>query len=700
MSAQDNIFNRLKAAPAFHPGSVELFDDITLEPGDIVTIRSGQTDQTLPIYNQHITWTGSAMTTLESTGNEKRSALPPLQKKQRNASFGGGRTAYKQEQQLSGYYQHMIESDGVLGMTAGVLGVVLDEDGNPVIDPQTGKFVYDDSSAAEIFGRLLVTANRTSLINAINQNGVQISGASLDLDASGNAIITAINDRRTGTAKINANRINISSTSGSGVEIDENGNITVTVNDLINNINTNATFTLNAARVNLTRDTVVTILNGTGTLTINASSVDLSGYVTADSIFSATATHKDVYTDDLTVDGNLYFESLYGSGTSVIETESLTAFSIFGDEIYYNDHDLGDSVIALQIVAPSSGSNTYTLQKKTVSNNSWTNVGTFSRATSLRGGWSGGTFTVYADPQGASYPTSLYSIESNGSVSRHPSLAKYLQVPLKVLYDDGEDGGETGFTTTISVNGSLVYEDGHTKGVTDGRADCAITDLSASALAANQLMENISITASGTYLTSRSETVTLTKTTYTVGSLTPHCVTLSLDGHVVGRISTESVYTDGIAVGEGKFSKAALTLRGSQISNAYHVVSTGGTVYYGTSTSEYVYDRGSYVVGRGTQSTLKKGGNSVYFKRHQSSETPTKTYYTIETSSNYDIEYYVASDGSFDYYPGNGSSGYLTTNGRYILPADTGTSIRIAAVTAYESGASYNTSNSPYYTKS
>ena len=104
MSAQDNIFNRLKAAPAFHPGSVELFDDITLEPGDIVTIRSGQTDQTLPIYNQHITWTGSVMTTLESTGNEKRSALPPLQKKQKNTSFSGGRTSYTQGKQFASFY--------------------------------------------------------------------------------------------------------------------------------------------------------------------------------------------------------------------------------------------------------------------------------------------------------------------------------------------------------------------------------------------------------------------------------------------------------------------------------------------------------------------------------------------------------------------------------------------------------------------
>ena len=388
MSAQDNIFNRLKAAPAFHPGSVELFDDITLEPGDIVTIRSGQTDQTLPIYNQHITWTGSAMTTLESTGNEKRSALPPLQKKQRNSSFGGGRTAYKQEQQLSGYYQHMIESDGVLGMTAGVLGVVLDENGNPIIDPQTGKFVYDDSSSAEIFGRLLVTANRTSLINAINQNGVQISGASLDLDASGNAIITAINDSRTGTATIKGDRIKLSSTSGSCIEVENDGTIKISASNVIDQINNHSgTAIIEAGKVQIS-----------GTTTINdVMTISDSGYVSISRVLMLGTSSGN----HITLNG--------GSGTLTaknINVSSGGGISFVGSQTGEH-YDLSASNIQGFIKSASVSGNVLTLTPV------YGTAITFSKATTVTGSWDGsGTYTA----------TATQNEETVGTASTSPTL--------------------------------------------------------------------------------------------------------------------------------------------------------------------------------------------------------------------------------------------------------------------------------------
>lgn len=73
----------------------------------------------------------------------------------------------------------------------------------------------------------------------------------------------------------------------------------------------------------------------------------------------------------------------------------------------------------------------------------------------------------------------------------------------------------------------------------------SIDDLSGVAIDENALKSTIAITASGTNVASRSENVKLAKTTYPVGATPTNCVTLTMDGVVIGRISTQSVYIDG-----------------------------------------------------------------------------------------------------------------------------------------------------------
>jgi len=70
-----------------------------------------------------------------------------------------------------------------------------------------------------------------------------------------------------------------------------------------------------------------------------------------------------------------------------------------------------DAITNLQI---TQSGNTYTLQKKTINSHaSWTDVGNFSRATTLSGAWSGdntgdtATYTVGASPQGVSISSSV-----------------------------------------------------------------------------------------------------------------------------------------------------------------------------------------------------------------------------------------------------------------------------------------------------
>ena len=101
--AEQAIYSRLASAPSFHPASAELLlNDWTLEPGDVVTVKSGSQSYNLPIYSLNLNWNGSNLggaenssttrITIESTGNKEREPLPALRRREYAAaskSYGG-----------------------------------------------------------------------------------------------------------------------------------------------------------------------------------------------------------------------------------------------------------------------------------------------------------------------------------------------------------------------------------------------------------------------------------------------------------------------------------------------------------------------------------------------------------------------------------------------------------------------------------
>ncbi|MBR5379332.1 MAG: hypothetical protein IK140_02250 [Clostridia bacterium] len=89
MSVQD-IYNKLRTAPEFHPASADLFDDFTIEAGDVISVASDSEHYALPVFAQHMVWNGSAMVTVQSQGDKERKPLPVLQRK----LFASGRGAY------------------------------------------------------------------------------------------------------------------------------------------------------------------------------------------------------------------------------------------------------------------------------------------------------------------------------------------------------------------------------------------------------------------------------------------------------------------------------------------------------------------------------------------------------------------------------------------------------------------------------
>ena len=80
------IYQRLNSVAAYHPASAELFSDWTIEPGDIITVVSDETEYAVPVFDFSMDWKGDAMLSVQSTGNEKRAELPEWKRQRYGAS--------------------------------------------------------------------------------------------------------------------------------------------------------------------------------------------------------------------------------------------------------------------------------------------------------------------------------------------------------------------------------------------------------------------------------------------------------------------------------------------------------------------------------------------------------------------------------------------------------------------------------------
>jgi len=93
---------------------------------------------------------------------------------------------------------------------------------------------------------------------------------------------------------------------------------------------------------------------------------------------------------------------------------------------------------------------TYTLQRKRMSDSAWVDVGTFSRATTLSGAWSGGTLTVSASPQGDTFTVDLFTGGHWGYASGETWTTYYGNVSAK------HNGGSTSYSTGESYTANAL----------------------------------------------------------------------------------------------------------------------------------------------------------------------------------------------------------------------------------------------------
>ena len=117
--AETAIYNRLAAAPTFHPADVSLLpDDWALEPGDIVTVTHGQDSYSVPVYSLDLTWKGATKTEIQSTGNQKRESLAALQRRHYAGGYGGMASALAAEAEFKEFETHFEQTDQYFSLLA------------------------------------------------------------------------------------------------------------------------------------------------------------------------------------------------------------------------------------------------------------------------------------------------------------------------------------------------------------------------------------------------------------------------------------------------------------------------------------------------------------------------------------------------------------------------------------------------------
>lgn len=167
------VYNRLNAAPTFHPASASLFENWNVEAGDVVTVQNEGTNYSVPMYNVHIRWTGDTKVDTESTGKKKRDSLPEVEK--RYYSGGVGARAFADEQQ--GWYVSITDDVNSvradLAVTASeIYGRVEDAEGNiATLTEEASTIRAEVENALNDYAEFVIEANSIrSRINTAEGN--------------------------------------------------------------------------------------------------------------------------------------------------------------------------------------------------------------------------------------------------------------------------------------------------------------------------------------------------------------------------------------------------------------------------------------------------------------------------------------------------------------------------------------------------
>ena len=445
-SAEQAIYNRLASAPTFHPASAKLLPtDWTLEPGDVVTVKSGETSYAVPVYSMDLTWNANSQNgtcesattriSVESTGGQTREPLSELKRQQ----YDQDKNTYSQGRRLA---SSILAAESILRLEMHATESALS--------------AYITFSASELKTELYAADSR--LGSYISQTATSITQAVYNAESNMASYVmqTASEirsevyaaDSRLGTY------ISQTATSINQAVYNSVSNLKSSISQQADRISLVVEGTGSNAKIK-SAQIVAGINNSGSTVIISADHINLDGYVKASDITADYLKAKIATIPKL--------EGIAASFTGNITTTSgVLSYQVYSGESdgsqYYN---ISNPVMDVQLSGPSD--NTYTLQYKKAKDTTWQNAQSFSRATTLSGAWSSGTFTVSASPQGNSINTQLVqgSTSWDGTTvtigidaidSDNPNYQYATGRSVTANYSGG--GGEHDIRITASIRGN------------------------------------------------------------------------------------------------------------------------------------------------------------------------------------------------------------------------------------------------------
>lgn len=278
-------------------------------------------------------------------------------------------------------------------------------------DRITQEVVQRQGDVEALSGRIIVEKNRiTQEVNDRTNKDAELQGK---ITVEANRITQEVNDRRNADTSLSGR---ITTEAGKITQIVEavgtNGQVTAASIVLAINEAGDSEARINANKVYIGSQKSTTVINGK----LNASDV------TAAYIAGKIAQIQNVSVQNLS------------SERGGVDVNSVSTNSFYqGDVSCYVPH----AITQLQIV---QNGNTYTLQRKWFSEDTWTDVGSFSRATTITQSWDSGSKSVKATASGASdkyYNVDWRFISQQGG--------NYVEL----MHSDG--------SSTISLSGTSKY---------------------------------------------------------------------------------------------------------------------------------------------------------------------------------------------------------------------------------------------------
>lgn len=500
--------------------------------------------------------------------------------KQQRRSGGAGRAVKQLEEKVNNQYQYWTTENEVYKESVyKIMGVTYDENG--VIyqtDPETGEIiydaarnpipVYDETSNGSITGKVVQTAQNYNSLYQMTLNAPEFDptatydiGSMVMYNGTVYRFTAAHTGDWTGTdvavvpplqSQITQNATEISQKVSQGAL---SGYLTITAaKTKLGNVIEWSDGSIKAAEV-------VTAINeqtGQTQVQISADQIDLQGYVTADEIFATDAQiGQYLKADNIIVTRKIRTAEFQATNGAQIES---------GLEVS-DGAVIGGGLIADSISVGTSSSNTPL-------GNVVTGFGTVTPDPTT------GEITIpYSTFQ---YPTAGDNNQNiNFNIADMAYYQNHVGINTAVLQYYTDDPDEAGDWTVSIPTITLNKQYGLIKVTSNKAADdffyipinasnasgtASIDDITAQSITPDQTRTTVTIKATGTNVSDRTEDAVLTNTTYTDGGITYPCVNLTLDNTVIGRISTQSTYTSGETAGKnatnvvkGTWSQGSIT---------------------------------------------------------------------------------------------------------------------------------------------